>query len=408
VATSWFKRSTGGIPYGRRVGYGDGKFIAMLWLLNQFLVSTDGENWTTAATTMPFSGEWTAPVWNGTTWVALRQGNSNTLTTTAATSPDGLNWTARVLPVSGNWKRVIWAGGGIGLFIGVSGTGRVVTSPDGETWTDRTANFWANANGIQLIDLAYSPTLGKVVVVSSTDDSVFVTTDGVSATWEHTGAASMVQIAEKNGVFLIARSTVSADLLRSTNPTTWTQQASPAALDFRTVLATDDGFVLANTTGSTVAESPTGLAGSWNVTALTADGQGINNGASSGTTTVLMTTQTNRTTYIQGTVAGAAPPIDLEGFYPVHFGQIVEGYPMQGFAPVNFGALDVRSLLRFEPLRPVHFGAITLPTSTSCPVSGVRPVRFGVPVIVRFTRRARRVSIRLRALRPARFGTPSL
>lgn len=51
----------------------------------------------------------------------------------AETSPDGLSWTRRELPVSGDWVAVIF---GRGLFWTVAkGTDVVLTSPDGNTWT---------------------------------------------------------------------------------------------------------------------------------------------------------------------------------------------------------------------------------------------------------------------------------
>ncbi|PRW79267.1 hypothetical protein C7A10_32625, partial [Pseudomonas fluorescens] len=55
---------------------------------------------------------------------------------TASTSPDGITWTGRALPVNTNWQSVTY---GNGVFVAVAnGSTIAATSPDGITWTQRT------------------------------------------------------------------------------------------------------------------------------------------------------------------------------------------------------------------------------------------------------------------------------
>ena len=53
----------------------------------------------------------------------------------AATSPNGITWTQRVLPVSAYWRSVTY---GNNTFVAVASNSTIaVTSPDGITWTQR-------------------------------------------------------------------------------------------------------------------------------------------------------------------------------------------------------------------------------------------------------------------------------
>ena len=59
-----------------------------------------------------------------------------TYTTAAASSVDGITWTARTLPSSSTWRSAVW---GTDKFVVVGyGTAIAATSPDGITWTSRT------------------------------------------------------------------------------------------------------------------------------------------------------------------------------------------------------------------------------------------------------------------------------
>ena len=80
------------------------------------------------------------------------------------TSPDGITWTARSIPGSGqSWTTVIY---GNGVWVAVaessnSGAERVMTSPDGITWTMQQA---AGDDSKRWFGLAYGG--GKFVAVA--------------------------------------------------------------------------------------------------------------------------------------------------------------------------------------------------------------------------------------------------
>lgn len=94
---------------------------------------------------------WIAQTTPNGTFGALAYGNGmfvaldtpGTASTVAASSPDGVTWTARTLPTSSIWRSVTY---GNGIFLALSNTGtNAATSTDGMTWTTRTlasANNW--------------------------------------------------------------------------------------------------------------------------------------------------------------------------------------------------------------------------------------------------------------------------
>ena len=81
------------------------------------------------ARTMASARTWRATAWNGSTFCSVAF-NSNV----CATSPDGITWTDRVMPVSDYWQDIISNGS---IFVAVGSTSNCYTSPDGITWTAR-------------------------------------------------------------------------------------------------------------------------------------------------------------------------------------------------------------------------------------------------------------------------------
>ncbi len=97
----------------------------------------------TAAATSPDGITWTPrtlPVTAGA-WTSIAFGNSLFCIVAgsaadAATSPDGITWTLRVLPSSAIWIPIVWNGS---VFCCAAiGSTKAATSPDGITWTART------------------------------------------------------------------------------------------------------------------------------------------------------------------------------------------------------------------------------------------------------------------------------
>lgn len=118
--------------------------------------SPDGITWTQR--TLPIAAKWTAIAWKDTVtklFCAVAEGG-----TIAATSPDGINWTQRTLPVSSYWSSISWNGT---VFCAVSkaaeptsftagthnyGSSIAATSTDGITWTQRALPIAAQWSGI--------------------------------------------------------------------------------------------------------------------------------------------------------------------------------------------------------------------------------------------------------------------
>ena len=85
--------------------------------------------WT--ARTLPSSQLWNAVAYGGGTFVAVAGGPTNV----AASSTDGINWTARTIP-SGTWQSVAY-GGGTFVAVKSSSEGTAADSKDEIKWTKR-------------------------------------------------------------------------------------------------------------------------------------------------------------------------------------------------------------------------------------------------------------------------------
>lgn len=112
------------------VAYGGGVFVAIG--ATTAASSPDGITWTARTIPAPPTGSYKAVAYGNGVFVAVENNGSK-----AATSPDGINWTARNMPSSSYWYSVAF---GNGVFVSISNvTGTLAaTSPDGITWTART------------------------------------------------------------------------------------------------------------------------------------------------------------------------------------------------------------------------------------------------------------------------------
>jgi hypothetical protein len=144
TGSTWASNSTDGINFTQRaitgtnvntgfdVAYGNGKFISTIGGSGtHFLVtSNNGASWSAAAYGTSV-GNGQSIAYGNNTWIAC-SGNS----TAAATSSDGVTWTARTLPVSG-FRYIRFYNG---LFVATvnASTNVCYTSTDAITWTSRT------------------------------------------------------------------------------------------------------------------------------------------------------------------------------------------------------------------------------------------------------------------------------
>lgn len=109
---------------------------------NLIYLTTDGVKWNTG--TLPTSTLWNDVAYGNGTYVVT----SRNLTTAAATSTDGINWTLRTMPnITYNYYGSVSFGNGI--FVAVSrNSAYAASSTDGITWTSRTLPSSSNWNRI--------------------------------------------------------------------------------------------------------------------------------------------------------------------------------------------------------------------------------------------------------------------
>ncbi|PKA08663.1 hypothetical protein [Leptospira harrisiae] len=144
------------------------------------ILSPDGNTWVNGGT-IPTVNSLTGLCWSEEHELYVATGANGT-TGYIFTSPDGINWTQRLVTPNTPWQNVCVAEE-IGLFcavspIAISGARRVVTSPDGINWTLRSAT----ANN-QTYDVTWAKDLGMFCIVcnSGSANRVWTTRTGLGA-----------------------------------------------------------------------------------------------------------------------------------------------------------------------------------------------------------------------------------
>jgi len=174
----------------RSVAYGNNTFVAIANGGTGAGTSADGISWT--ARTLPVSGN------RGTNAITFGNGTFVALTFASAvamTSTDGITWASRTLPASVTWTGVAY---GNGLFVAVASgpSTQAASSPDGITWTSRTlpsSSSWTT--------IAYGNGVFVAVDVAS---SAAVSSDGITWTLVTLPAGpAWGPIGFGNGVFVI-------------------------------------------------------------------------------------------------------------------------------------------------------------------------------------------------------------
>ena len=127
--------------------------------------SPDGITWT--ARDLPAVDDWSSVCWSPELklFCTVAGGSDSGPSTRAATSSDGVTWVARTLPSAEYWSGVTWSPQ-LGQFLAISGGGDftsqdAATSPDGVTWTSRTLSgawYWT--------DVQWSPQTGKYLILA--------------------------------------------------------------------------------------------------------------------------------------------------------------------------------------------------------------------------------------------------
>jgi hypothetical protein len=197
----------------RSLTFGNGLFVGAFSLI---YYSTDGINWNT----VPVGLSIEYVTYGNGLFVGVGFANvSGVPTGFAASSPDGINWTART-PAANNWWQGVAYGNG--LFVAVARSGasnRIMTSPDGITWTARNSGINPDFSGI-----AYGAGIWVAVSNGSTGGTTFTSYDGI--TWDEqptTFAANTILYA--NGKFTVGNNYSVDGITWFTNSIPFTPQA---------------------------------------------------------------------------------------------------------------------------------------------------------------------------------------
>ena len=183
-ATTWISRTIPTLGAGTYsdVLYGNDVYFAIASGTNATATSTNGNSWSTGGT-MPSSAAWGSLAYGNGRFVAIETG---TASTKAAISLDkGANWIATSLPASTTYNKIAY---GQGLFLAISNNTIAATSPDGITWTQRVLPSSSN---------------WSLAAFGNTDRnpiwSVVSATNGTSAATLRTGATSTGRVAVASG-----------------------------------------------------------------------------------------------------------------------------------------------------------------------------------------------------------------
>jgi hypothetical protein len=174
-------------------------FVAAMRHTTSAASSTDGVTWTARSVN---AIEWNNIKFGNSIYVLIGRANSSSATNIYNTSADGLTWTSRTLPVSGYWNNLVF---GNGMFVLAGSTG-LYTSTNGTTWTQRSAlNFSRVAAG------------GGYFVAFS-GSTCYTSTNGTSWTQRETLTGSVGSCVWGNGVFI---GQINSDIISSIDGVTW-------------------------------------------------------------------------------------------------------------------------------------------------------------------------------------------
>ncbi|HEU0204406.1 MAG TPA: hypothetical protein VFR86_28690, partial [Burkholderiaceae bacterium] len=143
----------------------------------------------------------------------------------AATSVDGVTWSAVTPPSSTILKGVFWTGS---QFIAVGSSGAIATSADGLAWTAQASGVTATLHGA-----ASSPTM---IVVVGSNGTILTSGDG-GVTWipRSSGTTSTLRRAVFTGAEFFVVGT-GGRLLRSSDGLVWSSQATSWTTELNNIL----------------------------------------------------------------------------------------------------------------------------------------------------------------------------
>lgn len=207
--------------------------------------SADGINFTAA--TLPDSQRWRAVAYGNGMYVAIAYG-----TDVAAYSTDGINWTQTTMPSSKNWAAVAYGNGRFVATCVDSFNTYAAYSTDGINWTASTL-----AVSGEWTCIAYGNGYFVIADIINTQYS----TDGI--TWTQGGSFSLSSVSPRiaygNGTFVVVGSADRA-YYSTDNGINWTQVALPVSSSYWQKVAYGNGrFVTMVSYGTTTAYSTDGI-----------------------------------------------------------------------------------------------------------------------------------------------------
>lgn len=225
-------------------------------VVNRVISSTQIE--INASTLGEGSPDWTSVAFGNSTYVAVSSG----FTDIAATSADGITWTARTLPFKADWTSVCW-GGTTGLFVAVAsdrtfGCGYCATSPDGITWTQRLLPSLQNWTAVASNGTSY-------VIVGQTAANAATTAGAYSAdgvTWAANVMSSAIwkAVCYGNARYLAVSSTTLSNW-DADGAGTWTNGGAMTSANYAGVTYGNSRFVAVSGSNTTCRYSTDGT--SW-------------------------------------------------------------------------------------------------------------------------------------------------
>lgn len=225
--------------------FGNGLFVALDTNSGTALTSPDGVTWTVRA--LPVSANFAA-VEYGTNFVAVATSTSST----ALTSPDGITWTARTLPSTESWTNVKYSNG---VYLAVAG-GRIAASSTngGASWTLR--NTPANNVG-GLYGLAASPT---TFLTLTGGQAYYTSSNGVDWT-NRTMPIIAGAVIYANNVFFALNSVGQCAV--SSDGVNWQSYTMPASASSFVVAGGGGQFIMKIVGSTTYYTSTVGDPGKW-------------------------------------------------------------------------------------------------------------------------------------------------
>lgn len=181
--------------------------------------SNDGVSWTTVS--MPANNNWDSLIYADGRFFAVAYGSN-----TCATSTDGISWGGITMPTQTNARRTsVSYSTGLDMWVTTSRDSSFFdSSPDGVTWTARTAPSSGNW---------YGSAGNSTVYVANIDSSTTyaTSTNGTSWTGRTFGATqgSVMGLESKFGTLLMMGSSPTSNVYTSTDGTTWTTRSLPSS-----------------------------------------------------------------------------------------------------------------------------------------------------------------------------------